>query len=285
MNAAKILKSNSIEVGKSSICSLLKKMPSIVDKSSVKKICVDDFALRKRFSYGTVMVDLENHKIIDLIPTRNTAEVKEWLSEYPNIEIVSRDGAQLYANAAEKSHPGIVQVSDRFHIIKGLTEAVAKYMIRTFPARIEIPAVSIGTEEILRLHNINTRKERVSFAHQKRLENMTINEIALLLHSSVKTVQKYLMLDPDENENRTIVKEEKHLLAMKQKQKEVDEARFLAQKGVPIEEIAKTMHHTYKTIQRYLSPEYSIEDGHYNARIPGKLAPYETEVIKLRRKE
>ena len=53
-------------------------------------------------------------------------------------------------------------------------------------------------------------------------------------------------------------------------------------KGVPIEEIAKTMHHTCKTIQRCLSPDYSVEDGHYNARIPGKLAPYEAEVIKLR---
>lgn len=51
---------------------------------------------------------------------------------------------------------------------------------------------------------------------------------------------------------------------------------------MPIEEIAKTLHHTYKTIQRDLSTEYSVEDGYYNARIPGKLAPYETEVIKLR---
>lgn len=90
------------------------------------------------------------------------------------------------------------------------------------------------------------------------------------------------MLDPDEIENRTIVKEKKNLLAMKQKQNEVNEARALAKKGVSIEEIAKTMHHTYKTIQRYLSPDYSVEDGHYNARIPGKLAPYEAEVIKLR---
>ncbi len=56
------------------------------------------------------------------------------------------------------------------------------------------------------------------------------------------------MLNPDEIENRTIVKEKKHLLAMKQKQNEVNEARALAKKGVPIEEIAKTMHHTCKTI-------------------------------------
>ena len=44
----------------------LKKMPSIVDKSSVKMVCVDDFALRKRFSYGTVMINLENHRIVDI---------------------------------------------------------------------------------------------------------------------------------------------------------------------------------------------------------------------------
>ena len=51
-------------------------MPSIVDNLSVRKICVDDLAIRKRFSYGTVMVDLETHRIIDLIPTRNTEEVR-----------------------------------------------------------------------------------------------------------------------------------------------------------------------------------------------------------------
>jgi len=42
-------------------------MPTIVVKASVKKIYMDDFALRKRFSYETVMVDLESHKIIDML--------------------------------------------------------------------------------------------------------------------------------------------------------------------------------------------------------------------------
>lgn len=107
-------------------------MPSIVDNLSVRKVCVDDFAIRKRFSYGTVMVDLETHRIIDLIPTRNTEEVRAWLATYPNIEVISRNGAQIYANASEKSHPCVVQVSDRFHMIKGLTEAITKYMIKEF---------------------------------------------------------------------------------------------------------------------------------------------------------
>ena len=99
-------------------------MPSIVDKASVKKVCVDGFALRKRFSYGTVMVDLESHRIIDMIPSRETIDVSRWLATFPNIQVVSRDGASTYSSAAVDSHPEAVQVSDRFHLIKGLSEAI-----------------------------------------------------------------------------------------------------------------------------------------------------------------
>ena len=117
---------------KAAYVSCLKKMPSIVDNFSVKRVCVDDFALRKRFSYGTVMVDLDTHRIIDLIPSRDTDDVRVWLKKFPNIEVVSRDGAQIYAHAVQKAHPEVVQVSDRFHLIKGLCEAVDKYIIRPF---------------------------------------------------------------------------------------------------------------------------------------------------------
>ena len=53
---------------------------------------------------------------------------------------------------------------------------------------------------------------------------------------------------------------------------------------MPIEQIAKMTHHTYKTIQNYLNPDYSVVDGHYNVRIPNKLAPFEKNVIELRSK-
>ena len=136
-------------------------MPSIVDKLSIRRICVDDFALRKRFSYGTVMVDLENHRIIDMIPSRDVTDVEKWLKEYPNIEVVSRDGAQIYASAVKGAHPQARQVSDRFHLIKGLTEAIEKYIIRLYPAKIEIPAVTVQSEEMKRLLNVNNRSQRI----------------------------------------------------------------------------------------------------------------------------
>ena len=114
-------------------------MPSIVDKSSVKMVCVDDFALRKRFSYGTVMINLENHRIVDMIPSRDTNDVCNWLKTFHNIEVISRDGAITYAFAATNSHPDVIQISDRFHLIKGLSEVICKYIFREFPARVEIP--------------------------------------------------------------------------------------------------------------------------------------------------
>ncbi len=75
---------------------------------------MDDFALRKRFSYGTVMVDLESHRRIDLIPSRETAEVSRWLATFPNIQVVSRDGATTYSSATADSHPEAIQVIDWF---------------------------------------------------------------------------------------------------------------------------------------------------------------------------
>lgn len=258
-------------------------MLSIVDKSSITKICVDDFALRKRFSYGTVMVDLESHRIIDLLPSRETSDVARWLASFPNIQVVSRDGAAIYSSAAADSHPEAIQVSDRFHLIKGLSDAITKYIIREFPARVEIPLTEAVSEEMKALYNTANRPLRIRFAHKKRKEGLTVSDIALLLHSCPATVRKYLAIPEDEiPKSKPTSRERQHRLAIQQKQQEVNEARKLAQDGYPIEQISIMMHHTPKTIQNYLNPGYSVTDGHYHARIPGKLAPYEKDVIELR---
>ena len=74
----------------------LKKISAIVDKTLITKVCVDDFALRKRYTYGTVMVNLESHRIVDIIESRETKDVENWLKTYPNLQVISRDGAQTY---------------------------------------------------------------------------------------------------------------------------------------------------------------------------------------------
>ena len=68
------------------------------------------------------MIEIETHKIIDLIESRAEDDVVSWLGTYPNIEVISRDGGLNYKNASNKSHPNAKQVSDRFHMLKNLTD-------------------------------------------------------------------------------------------------------------------------------------------------------------------
>lgn len=104
-------------------------MPSIVDKSSVKMICVDDFALRKRFSYGTVMINLENHRIIDTL--------RDWLRNNKHIKVVTRDRASAYAKVISEELPDAMQVADRFHLHQNLLEAIKKALNHEVPATVE----------------------------------------------------------------------------------------------------------------------------------------------------
>lgn len=195
----------------------------------------------------------------------------------------ARDGASTYSSATLSSHPDAVQISDRFHLIKGLSEVINKYIIREFPARIEIPMTAPISEKIKALYNTANRSLRIWFARQKRKEGFTISDIALLLRLSPATISKYLAIPEEEvPEDCSISRERQQQLAIQQKQQEINEARKLVKEGYPIEQIAIMMHHTYKTIQNYLNPDYSVANGHYNVRIPGKLAPYEKDVIELR---
>ncbi|CZQ96642.1 transposase is204/is1001/is1096/is1165 [Trichococcus palustris] len=89
-------------------------------------MCIDDFALCKRMDYGTIMIDSLSHKVIDLIHSRSTEDVAEWLKLFPHLILVSRDGATLYKNAVTEANPDIHQISDRFHLLKNLTDYAKK---------------------------------------------------------------------------------------------------------------------------------------------------------------
>ena len=263
----------------------LKKMPAIVDKSLITKVCVDDFAFRKRYTYGTVMVDLESHRIIDIIDSRETKDVEKWLRTYPNLQVISRDGAQTYSSAATNSHPCALQISDRFHLLKNLSEAVEKYMRRLFPSRLVIPSTTTLNAEMQALYNTRNWSERIRFARQKRSEGYTVNDIALLLHSATTTINRYLAIPEDEiPESQENVMERKHIQQMEKKKAAIEEVRKLYSQGYPADEISRLTGHTWKTVTNYLKDNCSLNNGHYDLRMPGKLAPYEQTIIEMRSK-
>ena len=63
---------------------------------------VDDWAWRKGSNYGTIIVDLERREVADVLVDRSAATTASWFKDHPDVEVVSRDRAGLYAGARRR---------------------------------------------------------------------------------------------------------------------------------------------------------------------------------------
>lgn len=96
---------------------------------------LDDFSFRRRRSFGTVLVDLETRRVVDLLPDRSIAVVSDWLRQHPGVEIAARDRNGSYAEGVRQGAPDAMHVIDRFHLMRNLVEALERLLLRHGEAR------------------------------------------------------------------------------------------------------------------------------------------------------
>src|SRR3989454_1823377 len=174
---------------------------------------IDDFSFRRGYRFGTILVDLESHRPIDLLPDRQAETSAAWMRENPEIAVVSRDRASAYASAVSEAAPQAIEVADRFHVCKNLTEATQLLLAR---CQAEIAAAGKGDEptqnesgqptisieewrpkepahvEKVRLTRRAGRKTRYEQVVERRSQGLTAKEIACQLDMSERTVRSWL---------------------------------------------------------------------------------------------
>lgn len=106
------------------------------DVERVRIVGLDDWAWRRGHRYGTIIVDLEKRRVIDVLPDRCAASVQKWLEAHEEIEIVSRDRGNVYIDGATQGAPLAQQVCDRWHLCKNIGDVVEDFLKRT---RIRLP--------------------------------------------------------------------------------------------------------------------------------------------------
>jgi DNA-binding NarL/FixJ family response regulator len=171
-------------VGRSTALALLMEIP-LAAVGVPRVLGVDDFALKRRHRYATILIDVETGRRIDVLPGRGADVLEAWLRAHPGVEIVCRDGSLTYAEAIRRALPEAVQVGDRWHIWRNLCDKVLSE-VRSHSAcwaTINHPRPG-GVHE-------QTTRQRWHQIHDLLNKGVGLLECARRLNLSLNTVKRY----------------------------------------------------------------------------------------------
>ncbi|MFC8794822.1 ISL3 family transposase [Streptomyces cinereoruber] len=183
-------------ISRSTALRLLTRLPLPVVRVP-RVLGVDDFALKRRHRYATVLIDAETSERIDVLPGRGADALERWLREHPGVEIVCRDGSGAYGEVVRRALPAAVQVSDRWHLWKNLCEKTL--------AEVRSHSACWATANQPRPAGVHeqTTLERWHQLHDLLGKGVGLLECARRLNLSLNTVKRYARTREPEALRRT----------------------------------------------------------------------------------
>ena len=228
---SRLLRRLQLQASPNTILDLMRRAPEQIYPVP-RVLGVDDFALRKGRTYGTILVDLEKRQPVDLLPGRSADLLTKWLKDHPGSEVITRDRSQEYARGITEGAPAALQLADRFHLLCNLREALERVLDSnrsklsginlpregkegskereipipeavqsTQPVQplrlVHEPKQISSTEAAVRLQSHQRRRQRYQQARELHAQGVDIKAIAKQLKLSRMTIYRYLRLDTD----------------------------------------------------------------------------------------
>ncbi|MGW6413368.1 ISL3 family transposase [Streptomyces vinaceus] len=182
--AARLASSSAVPVSFATALRLLRHIP-VPAVRTPRVVGVDDFALRRRHRYATIIIDAETGERVEVLPDREAATLEAWLRGHPGVEVVCRDGSATYAEAIRRALPDAVQVSDRWHLWHNLCDKVQ--------AEIRAHAGCWATVNPPRPGGVReqTTRERWHKIHQLLGQGVGLLDCSRRLDLALNTVKRY----------------------------------------------------------------------------------------------
>jgi transposase len=256
---------------------LLRYLRTIEDppRADVTVLGIDDFSLRRADSYGTILINLETRRPLDLLPGRTAEAVKPWLASHREIQVVSRDRASAYADAVQRALPHATQVADHYHLVQNLREHLQRFLDRKrtcLPEVEDIPLTAVspsdqGRGESLTDHmDTGTRPVSVGAPPTERTEQ-----------EQVRPAVPQTLRDQEGELACLTFAERKKKISRDKRLERYEHVLALHRAGMGQRAIARELQMSRRIVQRYLTsdgfPERAPGSG---LRAPGKskLDPY-----------
>lgn len=131
-DSARLLARMGLRISPNTILRAVRRLPLPLPQA-VQSVGVDDWSWRKGQRFGTIVVDLEQHRVAALLPNRSADSTAAWLAAYPTITTVTRDRSGIYADGIRQGAPTAVQVADRWPLVKTLSEALERFLLGQRP--------------------------------------------------------------------------------------------------------------------------------------------------------
>ncbi|CAI7976011.1 transposase [Frankia sp. Hr75.2] len=197
-----------LEVGRDTLLRRVRALPD-PEVTTIAVLGVDDFALRRGHTYGTVLVDVATGRPVDLLADREAETFAAWLKAHPGTETVCRDRGGAYADGARTGAPEAVQVADRWHLWHNLAGYVEKTVTRhradlrepaAEPAPpsaepeqvdVEAKAAAVRAEQFEQQDFVRHARERYAAVQELKAQGLGIKTIKRELGLAKETVRKY----------------------------------------------------------------------------------------------